>query len=50
MYPHLDLLGEMCNVLIWLIPRSQHSIFVFHELLKLVGELLKHLCLWQQLL
>lgn len=50
MYPYLDLLGEMCNILIWLIPRGQHSTFVFHELLKLAGELLKHLCLGQQLL
>lgn len=50
MFPYLDLLGEMCNILIWLIPRGQHSTFVFHELLKLTGELLEHLCLGQELL
>lgn len=50
MYPHLDLLGKMCNILIWLVPRGQQSAFVFHELLQLVGELLKHLSLGQELL
>lgn len=50
LHPHLDLLEEMCNVLIWLIPRGQHPVFVFHELLQLVREMLEHLCLGQQLL
>lgn len=49
-YPHLDVLGEMCNVLIWLVPRGQQSVFVFHELLQLAGELLECLGLGQELL
>lgn len=50
MIAHLDLLGEMCNILIGLIPRGQHPTSVVHELLKLVGELLEHLRLGQELL
>lgn len=49
-YPHLDLLEEMRNILIWLISRGQHPIFVFHELLQLFRKMFKHLCLGQELL